>query len=304
MFILANSYPLKKHSAQWVITLCLYGFAAFAQTKPDSLTVANSAEHSGAPISDQDTLKMDHQNFLRNFFHDEGEIWTSPFRMNGDEAELWGGIVVATALAITVDEPISKDVFNFRNEHHWVQTVSPIATQFGQFYVPYGIAAFSCLDGLVFDNDERIDTGLLEVQAMLHSGIVVQVLKHLAGRSRPFVDNGKSIWYRPRVIIKRYEGGGFSPYDSFPSGHTITAFSLAEVIAERERPWVGAIAYTCAGLCGVSRLTQHDHWLSDVVLGGALGVAIGHFEVAAHQEHYTISPTVGLGSAGVLVHFN
>ena len=52
MFILANSYPLKKHSAQWVITLCLYGFAAFAQTKPDSLTVANSAEHSGAPISE------------------------------------------------------------------------------------------------------------------------------------------------------------------------------------------------------------------------------------------------------------
>jgi len=76
------------------------------------------------------------------------------------------------------------------------------------------------------------------------------------------------------------------------------------VIAERERPWVGAIAYTCAGLCGVSRLTQHDHWLSDVVVGGALGVAIGKFEVETHQKHYAISPTVGLGSAGVLIQFD
>ena len=284
--------------------LCLCGFATVVQATPDSLTASYPAGASLAQTSDPDTEKLEKQNFFRNFFHDESGIWTSPFRMDRKEAELWGGVAVATALAITVDVPVSRDVFRFRNEHHWVQTVSPIATQFGQFYVPYGIAAFSCLDGLAFDDNERLETGLLEVQALLHSGIVVQVLKHLFGRSRPFVYDGRDVWYGPRAILKRYYGGGFSPFDSFPSGHTITAFSLAEVIAERERPWIGVIAYTCAGLCGISRITQHDHWLSDVIVGGALGIAIGKFEVAAHQKHYTISPTVGLGSAGVLIQFN
>jgi membrane-associated phospholipid phosphatase len=133
---------------------------------------------------------------------------------------------------------------------------------------------------------------------------VVQVLKHVFGRSRPFVNDGRDVWYGPRAILKQYHGGGFSPYDSFPSGHTITAFSLAAVIAERERPWVGIIAYTGAGLCGLSRLAQHDHWLSDVIVGAALGVAIGKFEVDKHQKHFAIYPTVGLGSAGVLIQFD
>ena len=302
--VLRKKRQIMTHPACWIVTLCLSVSTAPAFPMADSLAGLPSAGTSNSPVLNQEDLTLDHQNFFRNFFNDEGAIWTSPLRMHGDEAEIWGGVVAATAVAMTVDEPVSKDLFNFRNQHLWVRTVSPIATQFGQFYVPYGIAAFSCLDGLAFGNDERIDTGLLEAQAMLHSGIVVQVLKHLFGRSRPFVDNGTSIWYGPRTFFKRYAGGGFSPYDSFPSGHTITAFSLAQVIAERESPWIGTVAYTCAGLCGVSRITQHDHWLSDVVMGGALGVAIGHFEVAAHETRYSISPNIGLGSAGVLVNFN
>jgi PAP2 superfamily len=288
----------------WGIAFCLSGFVAFSQTEPDSIALANSKTASSDQASAVVAPKPEKQNFVYTFFDDEAEMWTSPFHMNQHDALLWGGIAATTAIAIGVDEPVSRDVYRFRNEHVWVQTVSPIATQFGQFYVPYGIAALYCLDGWVFEDDARMDTGLLAAQAMLHSGIIVQVLKHMFGRSRPFVYNGRDIWYGPRAILKRYEGGGFSPYDSFPSGHTITAFSLAAVIAEREPQWVGVIAYTCAGLCGVSRITQHDHWLSDVIVGGALGVAIGKFEVDAHQKRYSIYPTVGLGSAGVLIQFD
>lgn len=280
------------------------GFAALAQTKLEPPSVENPAGTFVSPTSDIDTVNLKNQNFLQNFLHDEGSIWTSPLHMNGEQAELWGGVATTTVLAMTVDKSVSRDALRFRDEHVWVQTVSPIATQLGQFYVPYGIAAFSCLDGLAFNNDEQLDSGLLEVQAMVHAGIVVQVMKHLFGRSRPFVDVGKNVWYGPRAILLRYYHGGFSPYDSFPSGHTITAFSLAEVISEREQPWVGIVAYGCAGLCGLSRLTQNDHWLSDVVAGGALGVAIGKFEVDTHQSHCSVSPTVGLRSAGISLQFN
>lgn len=224
--------------------------------------------------------------------------------MDWQDAAVVGGIVATTAVLIAVDEPIYRSFRDYRNENTWVRKVSPIASQFGEFYVPVGVAALYCLNGLAFDDDESLDTGLLAVQAMVHSGIVIQVLKHLFGRSRPFVHDGDDTWYGPRVFFKRYTNGGFSPYDSFPSGHTITAFSLATVLAEREQPWVGAVAYSFAGLCGISRLTQREHWLSDVVVGAALGVAIGKLVVKNHEKRFTISPSVGSGSAGVSVQFN
>lgn len=277
----------------WLGALFFCVSVACAETGSDSLAASNAGE-----------FKQKKQNIVGNFLADEGAIWTSPLHMDRKDAMVWGGVVATTALLITVDEPIARDAHRFRDDNPWVQTVSPIATQIGEFYVPYGIAAAYCLEGLAFDDDTSVDTGLLAVQVMLHSGIVVQVLKNISGRSRPFVFSDRDNWSGPSSIIKRYSEGGFSPYDSFPSGHTITAFSLATVLAERERPWVGYVAYSCAGLCGLSRVTENQHWLSDVVVGAALGVAIGKLEVSRHDERLAIYPSLGARSAGLTVQLN
>jgi hypothetical protein len=224
--------------------------------------------------------------------------------MDGNDAMVWGGIAGTTALLLTVDEPVAREAHRLRNESIFVQKVSPAVTQFGQFYVPYSIAAAYCLEGLVFNDDTSVDTGLLAAQAMLHSGIVVQVLKNIFGRSRPFVHSDEDAWHGPGMILRRDAHGGFSPYDSFPSGHTITAFSLATVIAGRESPWVGYVAYTCATLTGISRLTQHEHWLSDVVAGAALGIAIGKLELRRHNNSLAIYPSIGARSAGLTIQIN
>jgi membrane-associated phospholipid phosphatase len=240
-----------------------------------------------------------------SFLADEAAIWTSPLHMDGNDALYWGGVAATTAaLIVTSDQPVARTTYRFRDDHTWVQTVSPILTQFGQFYVPYGIAVAYCLEGMAFNDDTRVDTGLLAVQAMIHSGIVVQVMKHISGRSRPFVTFDRDKWYGPRMFFKIDPPRGYSPYDSFPSGHTITAFTLATVIAGREQTWVGIVAYSCAGLCGFSRLTQHDHWLSDVFVGGTLGVAIGKFELNRHNQPLAIYPSIGTRSAGLTLELN
>lgn len=236
---------------------------------------------------------------ITTFLDDEAAIWTSPLRMDGQEAITWGGIAVTTVALMSVDRPVARDTRRFRDEYAWVQAVSPVATQFGQFYVPYGIAAAFCLEGIAFRDDTSVDTGVLAVEAMLHSGIVVQVIKNISGRSRPFVTSDRSKWYGPNDLFIRYSRRGFSPFDSFPSGHTITAFTLATVIAGREEPWVGVLAYSCAGFCGISRMTQHDHWLSDVFVGGTLGVAIGKLELSRHDNLLAVYPSIGNKSAGV-----
>ena len=266
------------------------------------LYAASGADSLALPATNE--VQQQKPGFVGSFFADEAAIWTSPLRMDGDDVLFWGGVAATTAVLITVDEPVARDTHRFRDGNTWVQTVSPIATQFGQFYVPYGIAAAYCLEGIAFSDETSVDTGVLAAEAMLHSGIVVQVIKNIAGRSRPFVNSDRDKWYGPVDVFRRYHDRGFSPYDSFPSGHTITAFTLATVIAGRERPWVGIVAYSCAGLCGISRLTQHDHWLSDVFVGGTLGVAIGKLELARHDKALAIYPSIGSHSASLTLELN
>jgi membrane-associated phospholipid phosphatase len=267
--------------------------------------VKNVPANNLVPASQVNVGIPQEQNMLGSFLQDEGDMWTSPFRMDWNDAAIAGGVVAATAILIATDEPVYRSVNNFRNDHTWVQKISPVATKFGEFYVPYGVAALFCLKGLAFDDEEAVDTGLLSVQAMIHSAIAVQVFKHLFGRVRPFVLDGKDKWHGPQAFGKRYSDGGFSPYDSFPSGHTITAFSLAAVIAERsDQFWVGATAYSLAGLCGVSRITERDHWLSDVVVGAAMGVAIGKLVVHNHRNRLVITPSISFRSVGVGLQLN
>ena len=66
-------------------------------------------------------------------------------------------------------------------------------------------------------------------------------------------------------------------YFSFPSGHTVVAFSLSTVLAERiGNPWATAGLYGAATACAVSRVYRQEHWLSDIVLGAALSTAVSH----------------------------
>ncbi len=290
--------------------LCVCIVLANGQTPLDSSTTTNSAigaDSVARPVSvvllnpPLDSVSpIPKPNVFAGFIQDAGDIWSSPFRMDWDDAAIVGGLVATTAVLIAVDEPVYRGFRDFQNDHTWVRKVSPVATKLGEFYVPYGIAAAFYLKGLAFKDADAVDTGVLSVQAMIHSAVVVQLLKHLFGRTRPFVKNGKDVWYGPRAFMKRYSDGGFSPYDSFPSGHTITAFSLAAVIAERsDHFWVDVAAYSLAGLCGLSRLTEHDHWLSDVVVGAAMGVAIGKLVVRNHERRLEVIPTIGSRSTGV-----
>lgn len=232
---------------------------------------------------------------------DQGEIWSSPARLKWKHAALWGGVAVATVLLIKNDEGIYKNFTRLHDEHKWVRDASPVFTQFGEFWVPYGIAGSFCLAGLVFRDEYTVTTGSLALQAMLHSGLVIQVVKHLAGRRRPFVGNGQDYWYGPKAMFRRYNEEGFSHYDSFASGHTITAWSLATVIASRypHSFLIGALSYTTATLCGLSRVTEKDHWLSDVLVGAAMGYAIGRLVVRNHDRRLQVIPQIDGRSVAV-----
>ncbi|WP_270087369.1 phosphatase PAP2 family protein [Sphingobacterium sp. SYP-B4668] len=66
-----------------------------------------------------------------------------------------------------------------------------------------------------------------------------------------------------------------SANNSFPSGHTATAFIGAELLWQEYRNqsiWYGIAGYTVAAGTGFFRMYNNKHWLSDVAMGAGIGI--------------------------------
>lgn len=63
-----------------------------------------------------------------------------------------------------------------------------------------------------------------------------------------------------------------STRNSFPSGHTATVFTGAELLREEYGPGWGAGAYTLATMVAFLRMYNGRHWLNDVVAGAGVGI--------------------------------
>ena len=121
-------------------------------------------------------------------------------------------------------------------------------------------------------------TALLAGEAVGDVEILATALKDATKRVRPAAvpanGNFSDTWFDDNSRLLRSNG-------SFPSGHSIAAFSVATVIARRygNHRWVPYVAYGGAALIGFSRMSLSAHFASDVFMGGALGYTIARFAV-------------------------
>jgi membrane-associated phospholipid phosphatase len=235
------------------------------------------------------------RSISRDFLKDAGEIWSYPVHLRTRDVLPIAGLATLTGLLIANDEAIYRGFRDYRDAHAWVRGVSPVITEMGSFGAWGTAAAFLCV-GLIAKDDKAVETAALATSAMLQSGVLVTFLKGLAGRQRPSWADGVDRWSGPVGFFKRFGAGQYGRYDSFPGGHSITAFSLATVVAMqyRETVWVPILAYTTATGVALSRLTEGKHWLSDCLVGGVLGHVIGRLVVRNHRSRYHMTPTAGI----------
>lgn len=114
-----------------------------------------------------------------------------------------------------------------------------------------------------FDCHRRSRIPLLILSAVLVT-LPVEGVKRLAGRERPELNGGKSVFHGP----SQFKGGG--DYQSFPSGHAASSASYSGSLAAfypPMKPVVIALAVGCAG----NRIWKERHFLSDCWAGGVLG---------------------------------
>jgi hypothetical protein len=151
----------------------------------------------------------------------------------------------------------------------------------------YVIGGGLYLVGRFAKKPDLADLGWHGTEAVLLANGLTGFLKGTLGRSRPFVSNDTN----PRDF--RF-GGGFSSSDrqSFPSGHTTTAFAAAAAVTSEIRrlhpkalPYVATVMYGGATLVGLSRMYHNKHWASDVALGAAVGTFSGLKVVRYSHAH-------------------
>ncbi|MCX6567985.1 MAG: phosphatase PAP2 family protein [Candidatus Aminicenantes bacterium] len=240
----------------------------------------------------------------RDFFEDTGRIWSSPFHIKERHAAPLILMTAATGFLIAADESIRDAFKSYTDGHKWAQDVGPVITQMGSL----GAAATAGLflgAGFIFKDERARDTGYLAACAMAQTFLVVNVFKGLSGRQRPFATDGEDHWAGPAGFFKSYDADYNGLYDSFPSGHTATAFSVATVVAlqYRHRPWVPILAYTIAAGVGLSRGTMDLHWMSDVFVGAVVGHLVARLVVRGHARRQRLVPVLGSSGRGITVGF-
>ena len=83
----------------------------------------------------------------------------------------------------------------------------------------------------------------------------------------------------PKWVIDRMRPDG-SRANSFPSGHTTTAFLTATWLQKEygdRLPWLCGIGYGIATLTAQQRILRNKHWATDTMAGAVLGVASAEF---------------------------
>lgn len=229
------------------------------------------------------------KGFVPSLIHNFGEQAAAPFHMNGKQALMVAGGVAITTALFFADEEIDHYFKPLKEKHEWINRSSPVVTEIGGTYGLAFVGAFGCYS-LIGKDWKAFQTTLLSLQAAITSGVWVRIGKMLTGRERPsatYTDFHCDYWWGP---VRQYNSGitngrGVAYFDAFPSGHTATIFSIATVFAHQysDRKFVPAIAYSIASMVGVTRLSEHTHWGSDVFAGACIGYLCGK-QVVKHAR--------------------
>lgn len=259
-------YGFKLFAVVCYLIIALSGVAA-AQDNP-----RDSPDGQSAPTPQASPSPSLENRFLKNILRDQRAIWTSPFSLHQGDATWIAPLTVSSALLFATDRRSAGELAE-PGDHRSRLRISSDISRGGSFYVTGAIAGTFYLIGRTTDNQRARETGLLSMEALTDSGIVASALKTVAQRPRPTVDDAS--------------GEFFDRGSSFPSGHSASAWSVATVVAfeyGRHRPLVRFAAYGLATAVSMSRYTGENHFLSDVLVGSAIGYGIGRYVYRTNHD--------------------
>jgi len=229
------------------------------------------------------------RQFFKNILKDQLAIWTFPLHLHGEDAKWAVPLAAGTTALIATDRKTGDEML----ESDRLDNASRIVSYAGSAYGTFAATATFYIVGRANHDYRARETGILGAEALVNSAILVTVVKEITQRRRPTAETGRSDFF---------DGG-----TSFPSGHSIAAWSLATVVANEyhDHLTVQIAAYGIASSVSIARFTGHNHYLSDILIGSAMGYGVGRYVYHAHhresvesggddeEEEETIAPRGG-----------
>lgn len=163
-----------------------------------------------------------------------------------------------------------------------------------------GTAGTFAAGGLLAGDTKHVRTSIRIVEAVAFTKLITGVLKTTLGRARPFTGEPS---HEANLLDINDNGHARR---SMPSGHTSKIFAAASVIAHQyDNWWVKVPVYATAASAGIQRVESGKHWLSDVVVGAALGYLIGEALTNDNRSRGRIAydPILSTRSVGLSVRF-
>lgn len=236
--------------------------AADSQPRPSGLQVARRADRA-----DDRPSRFERRAF-RDSLQDQKEIWTAPGRFRINDLKWFAPLGTITGLSFAYDPQISRRFVGHGTHVNSFQTVSTTGV-----VGMVGLGAGAYLLGVRDGNDRLRETGVLSAEAVADAMAYGTVLKYSFARERPGLGSGQGKFFTTES----------SP--SFPSDHSLIAWSAASVIAHEYPGWATkAAVYGLAAGVSIARVAGDKHYASDVLVGSTAGWMIGRYVFKDHHE--------------------
>jgi membrane-associated PAP2 superfamily phosphatase len=257
-----------------------------AQDAEPMIEAKASAPQATSPAPDADFAKKkillkEWLRFAPDVIHSQKRIWLFPVSAaQGQHLKPALSTIGLTAGFLALDPASGRYFQKTKSFQGFNRAFSGPNTSLAMQLLP---AAFFAV-GVARRDPYAQKTFLLAGEAVLSSEILTTVMKDTTRRLNPGVvshGNGdfSDTWFQKK------NGSWIRGIGSFPSGHTIAAFSIATVFAKRHpHPrWIPWVAYGLAATVGMSRISLQTHFPSDVFLGAVLGYHIAQ-DVVRHGK--------------------
>lgn len=241
----------------WASVALFAGICCFvqAQTEPPPAATATL----GASRSQDDDRGVRLRALPRDIFEDQVALLGMPFRMSERQWKMAVPFSVVVAGLIASDTAV---------EGHVTRSASTAST--ASAFSNVGLGALVGIGGGMYlwgsfaKNEGARETGFLSGEAAIDAYLDTTLIQYVTQRERPFTGNGRGDFF---------SSGGAG---SFPSQHAAMSWAVASVIAhEYPGPLTKFLSYGLAGAVSAARVEGHDHFMSDAVIGSALGWYIG-----------------------------
>jgi membrane-associated phospholipid phosphatase len=202
------------------------------------------------------------RRLLPNLLENQKAIWTFPVTTRHWESDVPWILIGVSAASFSLDHEPSLRLRQAESLTGFNGLFASRTSDYVLTALPVALLAAGGLSG----NDELMQWGWKTTEAAFTSLSLSLVLKAATQRPRPHNGNVRGFW----------ESG-----NSFPSGHSIVAMSVAAATSNhfKEHRWVKWVVFPAAGLIACSRVSSGHHYASDAVVGSVLGFAIGHYVI-------------------------